>query len=211
MHETLREAIISGRLKTDERLNERDLASELGISTTPLKEALRQLESEGLVRIEARRGVYVTFNARRAEELILARAALESVLARQAARHANETHIEVMRDVVGKMQMAVANADLMGLIELNERFHDIIHDASGCEYLRRLQNGQRMYHHTARLTILAEEKERVRSHAEHESIMKAIAVGDEDEAEQLMRRHVMEAGKKHISAVFETATREKQE
>jgi len=89
-----------------------------------------------------------------------------------------------------------------GLIELNEKFHDVIHDASGCAYLRRLQNGQRMYDHAARLLVLAEENERVRSVEEHEAIVQAIAGGDSDLAERLMREHVVRAGEKHIVNVF---------
>ena len=73
VHHNLRDAILAGRFRSGERLNERDLARELGVSTTPLKEALRQLEAEGLIRTESRRGVYVTFGAQQAEEMTLAR------------------------------------------------------------------------------------------------------------------------------------------
>src|SRR3546814_11780876 len=61
--------IFAGRFRDGERLNERELAKDLGVSTTPLKEALRQLEDEGLVRTEARRGVFVTFGTQQAEEM----------------------------------------------------------------------------------------------------------------------------------------------
>lgn len=209
VHDTLREAIISGRFRTDEKLNERQLAAELGISTTPLKEALRQLETEGLVRTEARRGSYVTFNARQAEEMMLARAALESVMAQQAARHATDVQIALMKTHIEQMRAALQAADIARLIELNEFFHDTIHDASSCEYLRRLQNGQRMYDHAARITVLADENERVRSFAEHEAIMLAIAERNEDEAERLMREHVMLAGEKHLITVFSYTPAEK--
>ena len=209
VHDTLREAIIAGRFRTDEKLNERQLAADLGISTTPLKEALRQLETEGLVRTEARRGSYVTFNARQAEEMMLARAALESVMARQAARHASEAEIDLMKTHIEQMRAALKAADITRLIELNEHFHDTIHLASNCEYLRRLQNGQRMYDHAARVAVLADEGERVRSFAEHEAIMLAIAERNEEEAERLMREHVMLAGEKHLTTVFSYTPAEK--
>ncbi len=202
VHEELRQAIISGRLKTGAKLNERQLAADLGTSTSPLKEALRQLEAEGLVRTEPRRGSYVTFSARQAEEMTLARAALESIIARQAAKHAPETAFDLLRAVIEKMRAAMESGDVERLIVLNEEFHDAIHDASGCDYLRRLQNAQRTYDHAARVTVLSREEVRRASFHEHEAIMKAIVSRDEDGVERLMRQHIMDAGKTHIELVF---------
>jgi DNA-binding GntR family transcriptional regulator len=202
VHDLVRSAIVSGRLKEGEKLNERRLANELGISTTPLKEALRALEVEGLVRSEARRGIYVTFSPAQAEEMTLARAALESMIARQAAKRVLPEHVQMMRGFLEQMRAALKAVDVPRLIELNEKFHDVIHDASGCEYLRRLQNGQRMYDHAARLLVLGEEVERVRSVEEHEAIVDAIAEHNPDLAERLMRDHVIRAGEKHIGIVF---------
>lgn len=202
VHDELRQAIISGRLKTGAKLNERQIAADLGISTSPLKEAMRQLEAEGLVRTEARRGSYVTFSARQAEEMTLARAALESIIARQAAKHAPEEAFSVLRGVVEKMRAALESGNVEQLIVLNEEFHDAIHEASGCEYLRRLQNAQRTYDHAARVTVLSREEVRQASFHEHEAIMKAIVARNEDDAERLMRQHIVDAGKTHIELVF---------
>lgn len=202
VHDELRQAIISGRLKTGAKLNERQIAADLGISTSPLKEAMRQLEAEGLVRTEARRGSYVTFSARQAEEMTLARAALESIIARQAAKHAPEEAFSVLRGVVEKMRAALESGNVEQLIVLNEEFHDAIHEASGCEYLRRLQNAQRTYDHAARVTVLSREEVRRASFHEHEAIMNAIVARNEDDAERLMRQHIVDAGKTHIELVF---------
>jgi DNA-binding GntR family transcriptional regulator len=189
VHDDLREAIISGRLKSGDRLNERQLAADLGISTSPLKEALRQLEGEGLVRTEARRGTFVSFNARQAEEMTLARAALESIIARQAAKHGDEEAFAFLRAVIEEMRAAVESGDVDALIELNEKFHDAIHEASGCEYLRRL-------------TVLSREDVRRQSFGEHEAIMQAITARNGDLAERLMREHIVKAGDTHIELVF---------
>nr|WP_256448773.1 GntR family transcriptional regulator [Falsochrobactrum sp. TDYN1] len=202
VHDNLREAIISGRLKSGERLNERQLAADLGISTSPLKEALRQLEGEGLVRTEARRGTFVSFNARQAEEMTLARAALESIIARQAAKHGCEEDFDFLRSVIKEMCAAVEAGNVTLLIELNEKFHEGIHEASGCEYLRRLQNAQRMYDHAARVTVLSREDVRRQSFREHEAIMKAVVARNGDLAERLMREHIVKAGDTHIELVF---------
>src|SRR5215217_292990 len=100
VHHNLRDAIVAGKFNDGERLHERELAREMGVSTTPLKEALRQLEAEGLVRTEARRGIYVTFGAKQAEEMSLARAALESMIARQAAKRASAKDVDILRHFV---------------------------------------------------------------------------------------------------------------
>ncbi|KFC65811.1 GntR family transcriptional regulator [Bosea sp. LC85] len=202
VHESLRKAIIAGRFSDGERLNERDLALDLGVSTTPLKEALRQLEAEGLIRTEARRGVFVTYGPQQAEEMSLARAALESMIARMAAKRASRADVEVLRAQVADMEAATRSGDVERLIELNELFHGQIHEASGCDYLRRLQGKQQIYNHTTRVGLLREADERGRALAEHRAILDAIAAGDQDAAERIMRDHIVRSGQRHIETVF---------
>ncbi|MFC7397145.1 GntR family transcriptional regulator [Chelatococcus sp. GCM10030263] len=206
VHERLREAIIAGRFADGERINERELAKDLGVSTTPVKEALRQLETEGLVRTEPRRGVFITFGAQQAEEMSLARAALESMIARLAAKRATAAHVDALRTHVAEMEQATIAGDVERLIALNELFHSQIHEASGCDYLRRLQGKQQMYNHATRLALLGEAEERGRALAEHGAILDAIAVGDQDAAERIMRDHVVRSGQRHIAIVFKSAS-----
>ena len=202
VHHNLRDAIVAGKFSDGERLHERELAQEMGVSTTPLKEALRQLEAEGLVRTEARRGIYVTFGAKQAEEMSLARAALESMIARLAAKRASSDEAEHLRALVSEMESATVAGDVSRLIELNEAFHSRIHDASGCEYLRRLQAKQQMYNHTTRVGLLGEPEERGRALIEHRAIADAIAAGDQDAAERVMRDHIVRSGQRHVETVF---------
>lgn len=201
VYDVVRDAIVSGKLKGGEKLNERQLASQLGISTTPLKEALRVLEAEGLVRSESRRGIYVTFDADQAEEMMLARAAIESMIARQAAKHVNQDQIDRMNALIAEMRTGLETVDVLQLIELNERFHNVIHEASGCSYLRRLQNGQNIYNHAARLDVLSDERQRLLAVDEHEAIANAVANRESDIAERLMRDHVIRSGEKHLARV----------
>jgi DNA-binding GntR family transcriptional regulator len=202
VHDTLRKAIIAGRFAPEQRLNERSLAQELGVSTTPLKEALRRLESEGLVRIEARRGVYVTFSAAQAEEMALARAALESMIARLAARRATTVHHADLSQTVQAMAAATADGDVERLIDLNGRFHGVIHVASGCTYLQRLLDGQRMYDHATRVALLSDADERRLALDEHRRILDALLLQDADRAERAMRDHIVRSGQQHVDSVF---------
>ncbi|CAH1653687.1 GntR family transcriptional regulator [Hyphomicrobiales bacterium] len=203
VHEKLRQAIIVGRLPTGTLLNERKVAAELGVSTTPLKEALRRLEHEGLVRTEPRRGIRVTFDAGQAEEMALARAALESMIARLAAARITDDALATIRGITEGMKKATQSGAVSRLIELNEAFHDAIHAASGCHYLKRLLVGQLIYDKTARRFLLSDVDERGRALVEHLAIFAALEARDEDGAERAMRDHIVRSGKQHVQTAFE--------
>jgi DNA-binding GntR family transcriptional regulator len=202
VHDALRSAIVAGRLRSGERLNERALSAQLGVSTTPVKEALRRLESEGLVRTEARRGVYVTFSPARALEMALARAAIESLMAHIAAKRVGAAEIASLGALVDEMAEATVNAALEDLVALNERFHGAIHAASGCDYLPGLIAGQSMYDRAQRLALLAERPERAKGLAEHRAIFDAIAAREPGRAEAAMRAHIVRSAKDHVRVVF---------
>jgi DNA-binding GntR family transcriptional regulator len=202
VQEALREAIISGRFRSGEKLNERLLAAELGVSTTPVKEALQRLEVDGLVRIEPRRGVYARFNARQAEQMMLARAALEGMIAREAAHKAGHDDLERIDRCIAQMNEATSAGAVEQLIALNEKFHDAIHLASGCGYLVSLLDGQRMYDRATRFGLLGDSAERSHALREHRAIARALVSGDADLAEVAMREHIIRSGRQHIATAF---------
>jgi DNA-binding GntR family transcriptional regulator len=202
VHEQLRQAIISGQLPTGSLLNERQAAAELGVSTTPLKEALRRLELEGLVRTEPRRGIRITFDAAQAEEMALARAALESMIARLAAVRITDEALAALRAVGESMRQATQAGVVRRLIALNETFHDTIHAASGCRYLQRLLAGQLVYDKATRRFLLNDSEERERALQEHLSILAALEARDEDAAERAMRDHIVRSGRQHVQTAF---------
>lgn len=202
VHEKLRQAIISGQLPTGSSLNERRVAAELGVSTTPVKEALRRLELEGLVRTEPRRGIRITFDAAQAQEMALARAALESMIARQAATRITKEMLATLRDIAEDMRQATKDGAVRRIIALNEAFHDAIHTASGCSYLQRLLAGQLVYDKATRRFLLNDPEERKRALQEHLSILAALEASDEDKAERAMRDHVVRSGRQHVTTAF---------
>jgi DNA-binding GntR family transcriptional regulator len=202
VQEALREAIISGRFRPGDKLNERLLAAELGVSTTPVKEALQRLATDGLVRIEPRRGVYARFNAEQAEQMTLARAALEGMIAREAARRAGDDDLAGLDHHIAEMGHATQAGAVEQLIVLNEKFHDAIQVASGCAYLVSLLDGQRIYDRTTRAALLGDAAERKRALREHRAIARALADRDADRAELAMRNHIIRSGRQHIETVF---------
>lgn len=172
------------------------------MSTTPLKEALRQLEAEGLVETLARRGVIIRFNADWAEETILARAALESMIARFAAKRCGHNEIRTIETTIDQMHSATKNASADDLIALNEAFHDQIHGASECRYLAKMIERQKFYDASIRRIIHEDLSEREKALAEHIAIATAITSGRSDEAERAMRDHVVRSGNIYMKMVF---------
>lgn len=202
VRQQLRMAIISGRFAPGERLNERTLAEELGVSTTPLKEALRQLDGEGLIETLPRRGLIVRFDADFAEEMIHARSALESALAAMAAQRADDEVRRNLRAIVGLMAEATEKGDVTELINLNETFHAEIHSASRSRHIARLAAQQQLYDDTARRVIHRNAGESRSALEEHTAIYEAIAAGDAEAASQRMSKHVLRSGRLYLSAVF---------
>lgn len=202
VHRSLRTAILSGRFAPDERVNERQLAEQLGVSTTPIKEALRQLETEGLVETLPRRGVLIRYNANWAEEMILARAALESMIAHLAAKRIGQDEAVNLEDTVARMKTATENGIADDLIALNETFHEQIHLASRCQYLSRMIERQQFYDASIRRIIHSDPQERDRALEEHLAIASAIVSHDSDRAERVMRDHVVRSGDTYLDIVF---------
>lgn len=202
VHERLRRAIVAGQFRNGERLNERHLAEMLGVSTTPVKDAIRKLESEGLVRTEARRGVFVEFSARQALEMALGRAALESVMTHIAANRVSDTDIAEIARLIEEMAHATQHSALEDLVTLNEAYHGAIHRISGCSYLERRLDGQRMYDHAQRIALLSEPAERGQGFEEHRAIFDALKAREPALAEQRMRRHIVRSAKAHVRQVF---------
>lgn len=202
VHRTIRAAILGGRFATGEKVNERSLAQQFGVSTTPIKEALRQLETEGLVEAQPRRGVIIRFDMGWAEEMILARAALEQMIAHLAAKRIEKPASEELMGIADRMAEATVSADADSLIALNEKFHEHIHRSSRCGYLAKLIERQQFYDASIRRVIHMDTDERKRALEEHTSIARAIVTGDADLAERQMRNHVVRSGEIYLSIVF---------
>jgi len=186
--DTLRNAIVSGSLPAGERLVQEELAEQLGASRIPVREALRTLEAEGLVRFERNRGaVVVPLVAADATNLYRVRAALEDVAVQQAAEKRAPDLSAPLRD---EARAAAERGDLPTLIRLDRAFHESIGRASANPYLRRIQalywsQIERVMHEYLRL-------ERYPEHVweEHHAIARAIEAGRAAEARRCMRRHL---------------------
>ena len=123
----IRDAIVSGQLKPGERLPEARLADELKISRTPIREALRQLQAEGLVDAPRNRGARVrVYSLDDLDDMYQLRALLEGFAARSAASRMTPAQLDELRDASERFDALSAESDIDALLKVNDRFHEII-------------------------------------------------------------------------------------
>src|ERR1700754_4660764 len=134
VYDSLRDAIWEGRFAHGERIREEEIAGVLGVSRTPVREALQRLQQRGLLVVGPGRGLVVAqLTKQQVFELYAMREILEGSAARFAARHANEAEIEILYRI--QRELAESSGDALALINLNRRFHQAIYEAAHNQYL----------------------------------------------------------------------------
>jgi DNA-binding GntR family transcriptional regulator len=185
----LRDAIITGDFPATARLREPELASRLGVSRTPLREAIRQLAAEGLVNTVPRVGTFVSeVHPQDVENTYAIRAVLEGLAARQAAEHLDPAKAAQLREILAELERK--RADYRVYHEAAGRFHEVIFALSGNERLQAMY--QSLTHQVARfrsLSLAVPQRPEL-SFREHRRIATAILHGRGKEAEHLMRVHI---------------------
>ena len=194
-YRALRNVIMSSgiyRSRTDIRLDERQLAQDFGISRTPVREAMAQLEREGFVRSVPRRGVYVVRKTKREViELIQAWAALESMAARLITEHASEQDIAGLRRMFATFEGDKLHAKLDEYSEVNINFHQTIIKLSGNQALIRLAENLFTHMRMIRGSTIGEDDRVDRSIRDHMNIIEALEARDTRRAEDLVRQHAL--------------------
>src|SRR6201998_18901 len=180
------------RSRADIRLDERRLAQEFGISRTPVREAMAQLEREGFVRSVPRRGVYVVRKTRREViELITAWAALESMAARLITEIASEGEIASLRRIFGTFDNGEVRAHLDEYSQLNIEFHQTILRLSRNSVLMTLAENLFTHMRMIRRKTIGEKDRADRSIRDHMHIIEALEARETVRAEQLVRDHAL--------------------
>ncbi|MER5172219.1 GntR family transcriptional regulator [Thioclava sp. GXIMD2076] len=185
------EAIDAGTYKPGDRLVESELAERLGVSRTPVREALQRLETQSMLARDGRSLIVASLDHNQLAELYTVRAELEALAARLAARHAAPEEVRVMQSMIEEDHQKLG--DPIALSRANKRFHRQIHLASHNRYLvQQLDLVHRSMALLATTSLAAEGRGEV-ALAEHQRIVDAIAAGDEDEAGAALRAHISEA------------------
>lgn len=192
-HARLKAAIQAHEFMPGDRMREADLAEWLGISRTPTRDALRQLEAEGLLEAATRRGLVVaTLDQQRVSEIYDVRAALESLAARRAARQSTQAEIALLRENI-RRQEEMEPKEIENLLQLNSQFHTAIYRASRNRYL--IAALQSLETPLALLpgTTYADPNRPTEALDQHRALVDALEAGDADKAEQIAIDHVRAA------------------
>jgi len=189
--ETLREAIISGVLKPGERLMEIQLAEELGVSRTPVREAIRKLELEGFVIMIPRRGTYVAdLSIKDINEVFEVRTALDALAAGLAAERITDEELEQMERLLVHIGEYIEQDDMDKIVEADSQFHDILYRASRNDRLVQIINNLREQLTRFRSISMSYPGRLKNTLEEHSRLVEALAARDVHLAERLSTEHM---------------------
>lgn len=193
----LRNDILSGVYKEHDELRETTIGEELGVSRTPVREALRQLELEGLVTIVPNKGAYVTgISKKDVHDIYKIRSMLEGMCARWATRYITPEQIGELEEVIllSEFHLKRKNEEkAVQVSELDGKFHKVLYEASNSRILEHVLSDFHKYVQMARIHSVESRERAEKSIEEHRAILEAIKGKDEDQAERLANAHVMKA------------------
>jgi DNA-binding GntR family transcriptional regulator len=197
--ELLRSAIVEHRLKPGQRLIERELVEQIGVSRTTIREVLRQLAAEGLVATIPQRGAVVAIpTAEEAAELYEVRAALEALAARRFVEHASESQIRALRaafDQVAEVMAAGDDADTLAMLQAKDLFYAVLLKGSGNRAIHSILSGLTARVSVLRATSMRQPGRALQSLAEIGQIVEAVERRDPEAAAQACAHHVEMAAK----------------
>ena len=191
VYEKIREDIIEGRYKPGEALTEQGLADALQVSRTPIREALRQLELEGLVEIRPNKGALVVgIHPEDIRDIYTIRALLEGLAAEKAAQRATEEEIERLQETVDLMEFYLERQSYDKLRSMDDRFHQMIYELSGSRMLNHILKDLHIYAEQIREQSLKKEGRARHTLEEHRAIFEAIRDRQVAKAREKMTEHV---------------------
>lgn len=188
---TLRQAILKGELEPGERLMEIQLAERLGVSRTPIREAIRKLELEGLVLMIPRKGAEVAkISARSLRDVLEVRRALEELAIELACQRMSEEDVGNLQKAQEDFKNAIAEGDAMKIAETDEHYHDVIYEGTQNAKLIQMLNNLREQMYRYRLEYIKDEDKRKILVLEHEKILKTVRERKVAEAKEAVREHI---------------------
>jgi DNA-binding GntR family transcriptional regulator len=196
---TVRVSIVKGQLKPGEKLSEPIIAEQLGVSRTPIREAFFKLESEGLVAVLPRRGAIVSeISVINAKELYIVRSVLEGLAMKICSKNITDESLDKLKDINDKLFKSIkeGNNNFEEIVELNDKFHDIIICSAGNDILSQtidLMRKRITRYYFIYLSVVDHTKISVE---EHEEIIKVLSRKDSEGSERIMRKHIENGGKR---------------
>lgn len=191
VYQKIRKGILGGAWKPGQSLTELALTRMLGVSRTPVREALRQLELEGLIEQRPNRGaVVVGIDSHDIEDIYEIRSLLEGRAAEKAARHAESEDIDQLTEIVDLTEFYIEREDFDRVTAMDDRFHQLLYDMAESRMFQRILADLHAYAENIRERSIREPGRAEKMLGEHRAIVEAIAHHDSDLAGQLMIQHI---------------------
>ena len=199
----LREEIVQQRLQPGHRLIERELVEEIGVSRTTVREVLRQLDAEGLVKTTPQRGAVVAApTPEETAELYEVRAALEALAARRFVRHASDSQVTALRRAFEEIERVTTDGgDIDRIVRAEDRFHDVLLKGSRSRAVAEILSGLQARVSLLRRTSLAQPGRPERSIGEIRALVEAVEAGNATAAGRAAARHVEQAVRAGLRAL----------
>jgi len=195
----IREDILSGKYKENDELKEIAIGEELGVSRTPVREAFRQLELEGLIQIVPNKGAYVTgITIEDVKDIYMIRSKLEGLCAAWACEHITDEQLEEMEENIYLAKFHAERGHFEQMAELDSRFHEILYESCNSKMLEHLLKDFHQYVQRVRKKTLSTTERGIASNHEHQMIMEAIKAKNPEEAERLATVHINNAYKNMV-------------
>jgi DNA-binding GntR family transcriptional regulator len=194
--DTLRHAILNGYFEPGERLDQEAIAEELGVSRTPIREAIAALESEGLLESKPHRGVFVTKVSRKdIREVFAVRALLEAEIVRQATSSIPDSVLDELERMLKEAQKAYENGDHIAQFDADRRFHETLRGFTENGLLREVLDGVNNRINAVRRFAQMRPGPHVNAFAqEHFAVLEAVQQRDPERAAALMKQHLENSG-----------------
>lgn len=190
----IRDDILEGKYEIGEEIRETRIAGELGVSRTPVREAIRQLELEGLVSVILNKGAVVTgISPQDIEDIYNIRTLIEGLAARWAAEKISPRELKELEDIVDLTEFYINRQETEDLHVLDNRFHEILYESSHSKPLQHILSPFHHYVQNARRTSLSTPGRAEKALAEHKKILQALKAKDADQAEATTNQHVKNA------------------
>ncbi len=203
-YEVLKKAIITGEISAGERIVETDYADRLHISRTPLREALRKLERDGLVEYVMRRGVVVrAFTTEDVEQIYTIRNSLEMLTLPYIIENATAEDIRMLREKLARMDVLIAKDDVEGLSPIARDFHASLTAISGKNRILRVIEGQDEYIRRFSAMAIRQEKRREAAHQEHHLLVDYVEAKNLESFTALMHSHIERSKENCLTALAE--------
>ncbi len=187
----IRERILKGEYKIGEKIKENQIASELRVSRTPIREAFKQLENEGLIDYIPNRGCFAKgFTRRDIEDLYAVRKALEILAVEWAVNRINQAEIDKLQEQSDLMEFYTARKDGKKVLEINSDFHAVIYNASGSRFMAQVLRSYKEYIDQTRKVIFDERDYLEEIFQEHKAVLEAVKNRDVEGAKEAMAKHL---------------------